>query len=164
MKNKIIFVFVTFVFLFLAVVVKAFYLQVINREKLIAYSNSQIVREAKVYPKRGQIYDRNGEPLAINVRTYNIFTIPKKGESFSKSYKEVSKILPKIDYKTLIAEVKRRQKYTWIARKKELTEAQYKALKALPGIYLEEDYSRVYPNHEMAAQLLGFVGIDNEGL
>lgn len=164
MKKKILTVFLTFVVLFTAVLVKAFYIQVLNREKLISYSNSQVVREAKVYPKRGQILDRHGEPLAINVRTYNIFTIPRKGENYSKSYKKLSKILPSVNYKELLSQVKRRQKYTWIARKVELSEKEFSQIKELPGIYADEDYSRVYPNHEMLAQVLGFVGIDNEGL
>src|SRR5690606_17173548 len=134
MKKKILTVFLAFTFLFAAVMVKAFYIQIFKREKLISYSTSQVVREAKIYPKRGQIFDRNGEPLAINIRTYNIFTIPRKGENYSSSYKKLSKILPEVNYKELLSSVKKRQKYTWIARKVELTDKQFEEIKELPGI------------------------------
>jgi cell division protein FtsI/penicillin-binding protein 2 len=74
MKKKIIIIFSFMVFLYFAVVAKAFYIQVINKDKLIAYSESQTVRKIKVYPKRGHILDRNGTPLAINIRQYNLCT------------------------------------------------------------------------------------------
>ena len=77
MKNRIFFSFVVFVFLFAVVVSKAFYIQVVNKARLLAYAKSQFIREVKEYPNRGNILDRNGGPLAINVHVYNLFTIPK---------------------------------------------------------------------------------------
>jgi cell division protein FtsI (penicillin-binding protein 3) len=66
-----------FCILFTAVAVRAFYIQIVDRDKLLAYSRSQLIREVKEYPKRGFIYDRNGHPLAMNVQKFNVFIIPK---------------------------------------------------------------------------------------
>ena len=164
MKTKTTFVFFLLLFLFISVGVKAFYVQVINRDKLIAYSHSQIVRETKTYPKRGHILDRNGAPLAINVQKYNIFTFGKDLNLFSKELKKLSKVIPSINYSSTFKEVKGRKKFTWIERKIDLDDNALSELKKLKTIVVESQSSRFYPNHELLAQTLGFVGIDNEGL
>src|SRR5690606_18132930 len=60
--------------------------------------------------------------------------------------------------------VKNRERYTWLARKMRLTDEQVEAIKKLKGIYIEAVPKRIYPNGELAGQVLGFVGIDNSGL
>lgn len=165
MKNRIFFSFIVFCFLFAVVVSKAFYIQVVNKSKLLAYAKSQFIREVKEYPNRGNILDRNGSPLAINVPVYNIFTIPKnKDERFYKQLQELSKIVPELPYKKLRSAVQSRTKYTWLGRKITLSEAQFQKVKKLEGIFVESHSERVYPNGELLAQTLGYVGIDNKGL
>ena len=154
-----------FCFLFAVVISKAFYIQVINKQKLLAYAKSQFFREVKEYPNRGNILDRNGSPLAINVHVYNLFTIPKnKNASFYSQLKSLSKIVPELTYPKLKSLVQKRNKYTWLARKVTLSENQLKKIKKLDGIFSESHSQRVYPNRELMAQTLGFVGIDNTGL
>lgn len=165
MKNKITFVFFSIALLFATVVVKAFYVQVINSNKLMAYHNSQVVRKVKIYPKRGHILDRSGNPLAINVLKYNIFTFPKNLNSFSDKLKKIHHIIPFINVQKIIQKNKNREgKFTWIARKIDLTLDEVKSLKAIENIVVEGQSSRMYPNNELASQILGFVGIDNDGL
>jgi cell division protein FtsI (penicillin-binding protein 3) len=165
MKNRIFFTFMVFCFLFSVVVTKAFYLQVVNKSKLLAYAKSQFIREVKEYPNRGNILDRNGNPLAINVHVYNLFTIPKKkNENFYKQLKELAKIVPELPYAKLKSLVQARDKYTWLGRKITLNESQLKKIKKLDKIFFEAHSERVYPNRELLAQTLGYVGIDNNGL
>lgn len=152
------------IFLYTLVLGKAIYVQVINRDKLIAYSESQIVRTSKVYPKRGHILDRNENPLAINVRKFNLFTFVKDEELLQKELYELDEIVPEIKVKKIIEKSKKRKKFTWIARNIELKSDQIKKIKKFKSITLESKSSRFYPNHELSAQLLGFVGIDNDGL
>jgi len=154
-----------FCFLFAVVISKAFYIQVINKQKLLAYAKSQFFREVKEYPNRGNILDRNGSPLAINVHVYNLFTIPKnKNAAFYSQLKSLSKIVPELTYPKLKSLVQKRNKYTWLARKVTLSENQLKKIKKLDGIFSESHSQRVYPNRELMAQTLGFVGVDNTGL
>lgn len=164
MKNKITTTFIFFIVLFTAVIGKALYIQVINRDKLIAYSESQMVRKTKIYPKRGHILDRHGDPLAINVQTYNLFTFVRNESELVKELGELKKIIPSIDIKQVIDQVKKRKKFTWIKREIELDKEQVEKINALETISVENRSSRFYPNHELLAQTLGFVGIDNDGL
>lgn len=165
MKNRIFFSFLVFSFLFAVVVSKAFYIQVVNKSKLLAYAKSQFIREVKEYPNRGNILDRNGNPLAINVHVYNLFTIPKnKNAEFYQQLKELSNIVPELPYQKLKDMVQKRTKYTWLARKISLNESQLRRIKKLDGIFSESHSQRVYPNRELMAQTLGYVGIDNTGL
>jgi cell division protein FtsI (penicillin-binding protein 3) len=165
MKNKITFVFALMITLFSAVAVKAIYVQVINRTKLIAYSDSQVIRTKKIYPKRGQILDRNRNPLAVNVKRYNLFTFSKNVNLTISSLKKirVPKIVNSFDRieKNLL---KRKGKFTWISRSIKLSKKEFEYVKTLDGIVVEEQFGRMYPNNEMASQLIGFVGIDNTGL
>jgi cell division protein FtsI (penicillin-binding protein 3) len=164
-KNRIFISFIVFCFLFAVVLSKAFYIQVVNKAKLISYAKSQFIREVKEYPNRGNILDRNGNPLAINVHVYNLFTIPKnKDANFYNQLKNLSEIVPELQLTKLRSLVQKRNKYTWLARKVRLSEQQLAKIKKLDGIFLESHTERVYPNRELVAQTIGFVGIDNTGL
>jgi len=151
--------------LFSTVLVKAFYLQVVNKSKLLSYAKSQFIREVKEYPNRGNILDRNGHPLAINVHVYNLFTIPKnKNTAFYQQLKQLSKIVPELPFEKLKSLVKNRDRYTWLGRKIRLNESQLKRVKKLENVFVESHSERVYPNKELLAQTIGFVGVDNTGL
>lgn len=165
-KNaKLIFrIFMVFLVAFTVVAGKAFKVQVLDKEKLITKAKKQFFRERKVYPKRGSIYDRNGNPLAINIQTYSLFTIPKNMDNPKSEYKKLAKIIPELSYDSIIKKVSNRERFTWLGRKMRLTDEQVELVKELPGIYIEAVPKRFYPNHELLSQSLGFVGIDNAGL
>lgn len=162
-RNRIIVVFSGFAVFLGLVVLTSFYRQVINRDKLLAYSEQQILRKSTVYPKRGNIYDRHGSPLAINLKTYSIFALPKQIKD-KRVYKKLTRLIPQLSYRKLMKKLKGRKRYTWLARKVILNEKQIGQIKAIKGIYLESVPKRYYPNHELLAQTLGFVGTDNTGL
>ncbi|RLA64219.1 MAG: hypothetical protein DRQ89_04485 [Epsilonproteobacteria bacterium] len=163
-KNKVAFVFLFFAAAFLIILGKAFYLQIFNRTELIKYSKGQIFRERKIYPNRGNIYDREGSPLAINIQTWSIFVIPKQIQGARNAYKKLARIVPALNYAKIRGIIKNRKRYTWLARKISLTEKQVAEVKKIKGIYLEPVPKRFYPNNELLAQTLGFVGLDNTGL
>lgn len=163
-KKRVIFVFSFFVIFFFMILVKAFYIQVFNNEKLIQYSQSQIFRQYKIYPNRGQIFDRNGNPLAINIQTYSIFAIPKNMNEGTEDLKKLAKIIGDLPVNKLKKKLHKRNRYTWIARKVSLTKEQVEKVKEIKGIYIEAVPKRFYPNHELLGQTLGFVGLDNIGL
>ncbi len=76
----------------------------------------------------------------------------------------VKEVIPSLDTQKIYAQIKERRKFTWIERKIELKSAQVEKLKDLKEIFVEAQPSRMYPNHELLSQTLGFVGMDNEGL
>lgn len=157
------FIFIFFVTCFGIIILKAFRLQVIDKEILLSKYSKQIFRERKVYPNRGNIYDRNNNPLAINRKTYSIFAIPNQ-VNFNSDYRKLKKFLPHINSNELKKSLKKRNRFTWIDRKIELTDHQVKGIKELSGIFIEQVPKRFYPNGSLMSQTLGFVGVDNKGL
>lgn len=165
MKTRIQITFFIFVILFALVGAKAFYIQMVQKDRLLAYAKSQFMRETREFPQRGNIVDRHGTPLAINVQTWNLYTFPrKKGLDFVKQIKGLAEVVPELKYTELWNKVKNRDKYTWLARRIRLSEEQVKMIRKLDAIHLEEHSTRVYPNHELSSQILGFTGIDNLGM
>ncbi len=163
-KKKLLKIFWFFGIIFFLVFLKAFKVQVLDREMLLSRARSQFLRETKVYPKRGNIYDRDGNPLAINIQTYNLFTIPGNNKQDQESYRKLSKFVPELSYKKILNIVKERKRFTWLARKVQLKEEIVQEIKKIPRIYVEAVPKRIYPNKEVLSQVLGFVGVDNKGL
>ena len=157
------FVIIFFGLCFSLIIFKAFRLQVIDRELLISKYSKQIFRERKVYPNRGNIYDRDNNPLAINRKTYSIFAIPTQLD-LDSGVKKLKKIIPSISSNRLKRKLKKRNRFTWVARKVELKDEQVDKIKDIKGIYLEQVPKRFYPNGNLLSQTLGFVGVDNKGL
>jgi cell division protein FtsI (penicillin-binding protein 3) len=165
LKTKLKISFGFFIIFFGLVLTKAFYLQVINKEPLLAYGKSQYVREIKEYPFRGNIYDRHKNPLAINVYSYNIFSFPRPLEKkYREQISKLLKIVPELSAQNIWGKIKNRRKYTWLAREIKLKEAQVRAIKKLDAIFVESLGKRLYPHGSLLSQSLGFVGIDNSGL
>lgn len=164
MSKKITFVFISFVFLFLLVLGKAFYIQVINRSKLINYSKSQVIKKETIHPQRAAIFDRNGAPLAINVPAYDLFMMPQTTQMTADGIKKLVKIIPSLNYEKLRKDVITRKRFTWVARKQRLTSEEVKKLKKIRGLNIDETVKRYYPNGNLLSQTIGFVGIDNKGL
>jgi len=163
-RNRLLVVFIIFAVLFLGVLARAFQIQVISNDELISYSKDQTLRFEKNYPNRGRIFDRNGYDLAMNVQTYSLFTIPKLLKGNYRPYLELSRIAPVLTYEKIRKKIKNRKHYTWLARKIELSKDQVDKIKELPGIYIDSVPKRIYPNHELLSQAIGFVGVDNKGL
>lgn len=163
-KLRIKLVFACFLIAFLLVVGKAIKVQIIDGEKLIAQSKNQFFRESTVFPRRGMIYDRNGHPLALNIQTYSIFTIPRNLNSDMSELNQLSSIIPELNIERIKERVRSRDRFTWIARKIALSREQVESIESLTGIHIEAVPKRLYPNGELAAQVLGFVGVDNVGL
>ena len=157
--------FTLFVFSLLAFTVlgRAFYLQVIKKDELNAYSKSQTIRETLIYPNRANILDRNEKPFAINISSYSIFVLPKEVKN-SRSLERLFSIIHGKVGSSYKEKVKGRSKFTWLERQINLTDSQVKRAKKLQGIYLEKSVKRFYPNGKIMSQLVGAVGVDNKGL
>ena len=163
-KNKIYIIFILFCLFFSVIIGRAFFIQIINKKKLLAYSEDQLLRKAVVFPNRGNIYDRNGHPMAINIQTYNIFSIPKMIKDKEKAFRKLSRIVPGLTVTKLRKTLKKRKRFTWVERQIRLDKKQVIEIKKQNGFFLEKTTKRLYPNHELMAQVLGFVGVDNIGL
>ena len=153
-------------FLFILIISKVFYIQVIDYKNLYTKAEDLWSRNLPVEGDRGNIYDRNGIVLASNETRASLVIIPNQvvnkedttnklasilNVSYDEMYKHVSK-------KTSIERVHpegRRLTYDIASKISELN---------LPGVYLMKESVRYYPYDKMLSNSIGFVGVDNQGL
>lgn len=139
------------------------YLQVLQAPKLTELAQQQRTQEVNLASVRGEIVDRNGKELAVSVEAASIYAQPADFKltpaEMAQQLASVLKLEPLALEKTLQS-----THWRWIVRQQpvELGKA-VKALK-IPGIGVIRESRRVYPKDTLAATLIGFVGIDNQGL
>lgn len=151
--------FIAFFLLFLAVIGKLFYLQVLNPKLSL---EGLYLKDQKIFPSRGKILDRLGEPLVVNQPVYLLYFEPKKIIEEDKFIREIDQIL-KIGEASLEAAIDKSK--DWVAIKRDLDKTIKQAIEklALPGVGFEQNFKRDYPEASLAAHLLGFVGKDYWG-
>jgi len=147
----------------LCIVLRALYLQVIDRPNLEARSNRQYNRNQSVKAQRGAILDYDGNYLAVSLPLKSIFAIPPEIKDKKKAAAQLSKIL-KLKEKTVLKKLEAPGTFKWLKRNtKPQVSEQIKAL-GLPGIHFIKEYQRFHPQQNFAAQLIGFTGTDSRGL
>ncbi|TFE00384.1 stage V sporulation protein D [Jeotgalibacillus salarius] len=159
-------VFVLFLIIFTVIVVRLFYVQVFSHEELYEKAVESWTRELPLEPKRGAIYDRNGEAIVLNESAPSLFIIPKQVEDRKRTAGHLSEIL-KISKKRAEEYVGRNGSIEKLHPEgRKLSYEQVRAIEeaALPGVYIADDYKRSYPNGRMLSHVLGFIGVDNRGL
>jgi stage V sporulation protein D (sporulation-specific penicillin-binding protein) len=159
---------VVFLFLVVAVIMaglscRLIYLQFYQSAWLTENATEQRIREIPVEAKRGLIFDRNGKELGVSISTQSVYAIPAEVQDVKDTAAKLAAILT-FDENKLAEKLKRRQAFTWIKRKVDAEIAKKINTLNLPGIGLTEESQRYYPNDELAAHVLGFTGIDSQGL
>jgi cell division protein FtsI/penicillin-binding protein 2 len=146
-----------------ALFLRAFYLQVLKRDFYQQKSQLQLVKSISIYPHRGNIYDRNEKPLALTKVAYSVFAFPHTMKEKERFVNEASAILD-IQPEVLSKKVYTKFPFVWIKRK--VSPEAYTALKRLKieGLDFIQEERRIYPHQRLASHVLGFVGIDNQGL
>lgn len=154
------------IFLFVVIIFKVFYIQVINYKKLNKYATSLWSRNLPLEANRGIIYDRNGTVLAGNITTTSLVLIPNQIKDKELTARTLSTIL-KTDYKDMLFHVSKKTSIERVhpegRRLSYETADKINKLK-LPGVYLVKESKRNYPYDKYLSHTLGFVGIDNQGL
>lgn len=163
-NNRIIFLLILFFIVTLAIVVRLFYLQVIDRKNLTKRAIEQINRSEEIVSDRGYILDRNGKRLAINTASSTVyFNGGQDIDSANRSLiaKELSKSLnlDELELYKKISAKKRVKIVQWVDSNvaMELRE------KNLAGIEIVDGFRRVYPYQTLASHVLGFTNIDGVG-
>jgi cell division protein FtsI (penicillin-binding protein 3) len=151
----------------LAIGVRLIYLQTTQHEWLTTRAQQQQRDAIETSPIRGLVLDRHGNELARSIETESFWAVPRE----IKNVEEVSsKLAPlvEVDASELSARLKEAQsanrKFAWIARKLDTERAEKIRALNLVGVYTLKEPKRHYPNGELAAHVLGFVGLDEVGL
>ena len=164
--TRIRYVFLIVTIVLIIAIVRVFYIQVFAYEKLSALAESLWSRELPISADRGEIVDRNGVVLATNITTTSLVVIPNQIEDKEDAAKKISDILGS-DYEDMLAHL---SKKTSIERvHPEGRQLDYETAEAidalkLDGVYLVKESKRYYPYGDLLSHVLGYVGIDNQGL
>src|SRR3989338_1763392 len=156
LKPKLLFV--TFLLLYAAIIIRLFYLQVFRTSSAdVAY-----LKTNKIPPERGKIYDRSGESLAVNTTNYLLYIEPKLITDKEEVKYKLDSLLH-IGEATL--EAKLDESKDWVPIQDKLSREQKKKILSLglKGLGFEDQYQRYYPEGSLSAHLLGFVGKDTKG-
>lgn len=167
---------------FALVVLRLFWLQIITGNELARRSVRQITGEEKVYSPRGSILDRNGEELAVSIMSKSLYVDPQqmddnpelwaRGEKPKRDPRRLAADLlaPVLKMKAddLFADFSSEGRFLWIKRAMEPDEAdavrQIIKENKFSGLHFLQESKRYYTKNTMAAHVLGFVGIDDNGL
>jgi cell division protein FtsI (penicillin-binding protein 3) len=149
--------------MFLTVVGRAFYLQILQHEELVKKADKQHQHRVDLTPARGSILDRNGTPLAESIHMDSCYAEPKRIKDVDGTAAALAPILgvPKQD---LLAKLSTGKSFAWIERWLPPDKAVRVKNMKLPGIGFVPESKRFYPNIETAAHVVGFTGRDPNGL
>jgi len=152
-----------FLIIFSIITVRAYFLQVLTAGELSKMIQKQHKSKIGLKPRRGTIYDRNGRELAVSIEVKSLFAKPhliKDPKSVAGSLAPIIK-MPRSE---IIKKLTAAKSFIWIKRK--ITPSQAEKIESLKvdGLGFEKETQRFYPNKELAGQVIGFAGVDTQGL
>ena len=163
-RMKVVYLFV--IIIFIVIIIRIFYLQVFKVNKLSNLANSLWSRNLPLLADRGKITDRSGVVLADNITTTSLVVVPIQVKNKEIVAKNIAKIL-NTDYLNIYSHL---TKHTSIERiHPEGRGLSYEIAEKIAnlnydGIYLLKESKRYYPYNSVLSHVLGYVGIDNQGL
>lgn len=158
--------FVIVVILFLVIIGKVIYIQVFEYDKLSSLSSDLWSRNLPIEGNRGIIYDRNCIVLADNITTTSLVLIPNQIKEKERAIKEISKIIG-VSEKEMAKHVNKKTSIERVhpeGRRLSFDIADKIAALNIDGVYLVKESKRNYPYDKNLSHVIGYVGIDNQGL
>ncbi|MBS1148654.1 MAG: penicillin-binding protein [Myxococcaceae bacterium] len=152
-----------FIVLLVAVVARAFQLQVHQQAKLKGMAQDQYVRQIEIPARRGDIFDRRGVPLAQSVDVDSIWVDPSLLPDEKLAARALARALD-LDQPELFARLAKARRFAWVKRQVTPSEVARVTALALPGIGFTKEPRRFYPQRELGAHVIGLVGTDGHGL
>jgi cell division protein FtsI (penicillin-binding protein 3) len=152
-----------FVFWCATISVRLVYLQIFRYGNFEHRAQHQQQRTEEVSARRGIIYDRQGRELAMSINVDSVFAVPSEMPKPASTISLIARIT-KQDPHELLAKCEAVKSFCWLARKPDPEiSARIRSLN-LRGVYFQKESKRYYPKNELAAQVLGYVGMDDAGL
>ena len=162
-ERRIGLLFAIFLLCFGAVAARAFWLQGVQGAKLASEAISQQTQSVPLPSLRGSVLDRHGNELASSEDAATIFAVPAEVESLARTAEELAPILD-LRPDEVLRDVVAESSYVALAHTVDLPTARRIERLQLPGIGQDPDSRRTYPQGELAAQAIGAVGSENQGL
>jgi len=152
------------------ILVRLVWLQVFHHADYAERELRQQQRTFQIAPRRGMLYDRDLQPLAMTVLVDSIYAVPGEISDKENAARQLARIVhvdPNDRYtsaKDIAGRLERSRSFAWVARKVDAdVAAQVRALN-LKGVYFQKEFKRFYPDNQLAAQVLGYVSLDDNGL
>src|ERR1700727_2804358 len=153
------------------IAVRLGWLQVVRHSDCVKRAAVQQQRTFEVAPRRGMMYDRNLRELAVTVQVDSVFAVPSElGENRASAAEILAEIVhadPQDNFTSkqqMLARFNASRGFAWVARRINPEMAQRVRELNLKGVYFQKEFKRFYPNNDLAAQVLGYVGTDDTGL
>lgn len=165
-NQRIRYLFIIVILLFFIIFFKIVYVQVFSYDKLSSLSDDLWSRELPISAARGKILDRNGKVLADNITITSLVIIPNQVEDPSRVAKVISSILG-VSYDDMYKHVTKKTSIERVhpeGRNLSFEVADKINSYGFAGVYLVKESKRYYPNKNMLSHVLGYTGIDNQGL
>ena len=146
-----------------AITARLVYLQVFSYGKFVKQAGHQQQRAIPLTAKRGVIYDRAGRELAMSVMVDSAFAVPTEVKDLPTAINLITRITGE-DYNLVLADCRAHKTFCWVARKADDETIQRINSLKLQGIHFQKEPKRFYPARDLAAQVLGSVGMEDTGL
>jgi cell division protein FtsI (penicillin-binding protein 3) len=147
----------------LAICLRLIYLQIFCYGDFERRAQHQQQRSFDLSPKRGVIYDRAGRELAMSIQVDSAFVVPSEAPDLANTISLITRIT-KDDPRVVLADCSAHKTFCWVARKADAEVIDRIRALNLQGVHFQKEPKRFYPKRELAAQVLGYVGTDDQGL
>ena len=147
----------------LTICLRLVYLQIFCYGDFERRAQHQQQRSFDLSPKRGVIYDRAGRELAMSIQVDSAFVVPSEAPDLPNTISLITRIT-KDDPRVVLADCRAHKTFCWVARKADAEVIERIRALNLQGIHYQKEPKRFYPKRELAAQILGYVGTDDQGL
>jgi len=143
---------------------RALDMQIINQPFFQQQGDARHLRVVPISAHRGDIYDRNGEPLAISTPVDSVWVNPKEIKNDLHRVTEIAKTL-KINAQHLRNKLVKNANREFVYILRQVAPDVGEKIKALsiPGVYLQREYKRYYPSGEVTSHVIGFANVDDKG-
>ncbi|MCJ7645658.1 penicillin-binding protein [bacterium] len=151
------------IFTLIVLEIRLYYIQIVSHHRYKRMADKQSISVIQAEFKRGTIYDRNGKELAIESEASSVYAIP---DSISNREKTAKKLAPSLDMreKAIRKKMETSNPFVWLRRKIDTETAEKIKSLHLKGIEFISEGKRFYPENELASQVIGLAGLDNQGL
>ena len=163
LRFRVVSILLFFLVLYVALVSRAFQLQVVSGETLGKLADRQHKASLTLYPERRFIFDRNGQKLAATIMADSVYVDPSNVEDRTKVSSNLSSILG-VKRQKITGALSNQGSFRWIARQISPVRTERIRTLKLKGVHLVQEPRRFYPHRELACHLLGFAGLDSTGL
>ncbi|MDP6476447.1 MAG: penicillin-binding protein 2 [Nitrospinaceae bacterium] len=163
LKGRLILVSILFALFGAGIVGRLFSLQVMQHDDLVSRSEKQHQRTVEIHYGRGSVFDRNMNELATNIKVESVYATPQEVVDKKRAARVLAKAL-NLNHKSIYKKLNSKRHFVWLKRQVLPAEIARLRKSSLPGINFISEDKRFFPKRELASGVVGFTGVDNQGL